>query len=116
MRKLDEYRAELERREAATIKLDQERKEKLYLLAKQKMQSEDISQIKEAILLLEAILDYKDAIELTAHGKIKVENIISEIESKKASFRSQKLCQHCGGKFKGLFEKHCRECGRKKDY
>lgn len=116
LRKLDEYRAELERREAATIKLDQERKEKLYLLAKQKIQSKEVSQIKEAILLLETILDFKDSIELMAHGKIKIENIINEIESKKASFRSQKLCQHCGGKFKGLFEKHCRECGRKKDY
>ena len=26
------------------------------------------------------------------------------------------LCQHCGGKFKGVFTKTCEECGRVKDY
>ena len=30
--------------------------------------------------------------------------------------RAQKLCQHCGGNFKGLFSKKCASCGRKKDY
>ena len=34
----------------------------------------------------------------------------------KASFRSQGLCQHCGGTLKGLFTKKCTSCGKQKDY
>ena len=30
--------------------------------------------------------------------------------------RAKKLCQHCGGKFKGIFSKKCKSCGKKKDY
>ena len=26
------------------------------------------------------------------------------------------LCRHCGGSFKGVFSKECKNCGRKKDY
>ena len=36
--------------------------------------------------------------------------------AKMAKFRSQELCQYCGGTFKGLFTKSCSSCGRKKDY
>ena len=38
------------------------------------------------------------------------------LEKLKAERRSQKVCQHCGGKFKGLFTKTCSSCGKKKDY
>lgn len=34
----------------------------------------------------------------------------------KQDFRKKRLCQHCGGKFKGLFKKTCTSCGKKKDY
>lgn len=34
----------------------------------------------------------------------------------KLSRISEGLCQHCGGKFKGLFNKVCSECKKKKDY
>ena len=37
-------------------------------------------------------------------------------ESKKALYRSQGVCQYCGGTFKGLFSKSCSSCGKKKDY
>jgi len=30
--------------------------------------------------------------------------------------REYGLCQHCGGEFKGLFNKVCTACGKKKDY
>lgn len=30
--------------------------------------------------------------------------------------RSERLCQHCGGKFKGLFNPKCTYCGQEKDY
>lgn len=33
-----------------------------------------------------------------------------------SQYRSQGLCQHCGGKFKGLFGKKCAKCGKPKDY
>lgn len=29
---------------------------------------------------------------------------------------SKKVCQHCGGKFSGLFKKKCSICGKEKDY
>ena len=31
-------------------------------------------------------------------------------------YRSLSLCRHCGGKLKGLFQKKCTLCGKKKDY
>ncbi len=31
-------------------------------------------------------------------------------------YRSKNLCQHCGGKFIGVFTKMCSKCGRPKDY
>ena len=30
--------------------------------------------------------------------------------------RSQFVCQHCGGTFKGLFSLKCSSCGKPKDY
>ncbi|MCQ4022819.1 hypothetical protein [Ruminococcus sp. zg-924] len=38
------------------------------------------------------------------------------IIKQKAQYRSQNLCQHCGGAFKGLFTKKCSNCGKEKDY
>lgn len=37
-------------------------------------------------------------------------------EAQKAEYRSQGVCQHCGGTFKGFFGKSCSACGMKKDY
>lgn len=49
--------------------------------------------------------------------KIEEENRIREAEEAlKQQRRSQLLCQHCGGQFKGLFSKTCVACGKKKDY
>lgn len=36
--------------------------------------------------------------------------------NQKKNYRSQNVCQYCGGKFKGLFSKVCSSCGQKKDY
>lgn len=41
---------------------------------------------------------------------------ISEQEIIKTSNRLNKLCQHCGGEFKGMFSKICSKCRRPKDY
>lgn len=32
------------------------------------------------------------------------------------NWKLSNLCQHCGGKFKGVFAKTCENCGRSKDY
>ena len=39
-----------------------------------------------------------------------------ELELLRLSRREKKLCQYCGGKFKGLFSKTCSSCGMPKDY
>ena len=36
--------------------------------------------------------------------------------NQQANWRSIKKCQHCGGEFKGLFNKVCMKCGKPKDY
>ena len=38
------------------------------------------------------------------------------IAAQKAQYRSQGLCQHCGGELKGLLTKKCANCGKPKDY
>ena len=47
--------------------------------------------------------------------KVKMQEI-NCIAQEKAARRSQNLCQHCGGSFKGLFTKKCTNCGKEKDY
>lgn len=39
-----------------------------------------------------------------------------QLELLRLSRRENKLCQYCGGKFKGLFTKVCSACGMRKDY
>ena len=43
-------------------------------------------------------------------------NQATETQDTQSARRSQGLCQHCGGTFKGLFAKKCSVCGIKKDY
>ena len=102
--------------ETPSQKEQYEQKERLYCLAIQKVESEDVVQIKEAIFLLESIFDYKNAAELIARAKLKIERMSNALEDQKNSFILQKRCQHCGGKFKGIFSRVCRECGKPKDY
>lgn len=116
LRKLEEYRSALERKEEETRQAEAARKEKLYTLALTKSETDDILQLTEAIVLLETIIDYKNAVELIAKIRIKISHISAQAEEQKASYRRNNLCQYCGGKFKGLFSKQCRICGKKKDY
>ena len=41
---------------------------------------------------------------------------LKRISAQQAEYRSQGLCQHCGGSFKGLLFKKCSACGKEKDY
>lgn len=38
------------------------------------------------------------------------------VNNKRDLFRKSKLCQYCGGSFKGVFTKVCSKCGKPKDY
>lgn len=76
--------------------------------------SDDVLLLTDAIVKLESIIDWQSS----RQQIVKMQNKISHLldEQQKAGFRAQKCCQYCGGKFKGLFSKKCRACGRKKDY
>ena len=51
-----------------------------------------------------------------AERKAREESERLEQERIRSERRAKKLCQHCGGTFKGLFTKKCSNCGMKKDY
>ena len=53
--------------------------------------------------------------EKAAHRK-KQEEERKAAEAERQRRQSLKLCQHCGGEFKGLFSKKCASCGKPKDY
>lgn len=178
IKKLQAYRAELERKEQEARKATLEKTTRLYALAKSKAEADDTLQLTEAILLLETIGDYADSIEMLAKAKAKIAyiskleeeriakekqkeqvyitsllvfnncdnitelekasialqtildwkdslSLLSQIDKKirqiktetqKSEYRRQKVCQHCGGKFKGLFKKYCSVCKHPKDY
>ncbi len=101
--------------------------------AKRKIEQNTISSIKTAIELLEDIPGWKDAdeqLELCqfrlgelrqkkAEEKRVQEKKVAEMKEKlrkQAEYRAKGLCQHCGGKFKGLLTKKCVNCGLEKDY
>ena len=45
-----------------------------------------------------------------------IEEEKSRMQAQMKEYRENGVCQHCGGKFKGLFVKTCSSCGMKKDY
>ena len=116
IRKLQEYQVELERKYEETRKSEYAKNERLYSLAISKVDSDDISQLSEAIVLLEIVIGFKNAFEMIAHIKEKISKITAQEQARKEAYRRQNLCQYCGGKFKGAFNKQCCSCGRKKDY
>lgn len=68
---------------------------------------------------------YADAIVYIEKYREKDERVAREQEEKRRIEEANKLkkqrisqgvCQHCGGKFKGIFIKKCASCGNKKDY
>ncbi len=48
--------------------------------------------------------------------KINEERLLAQERERIRYRKSQNLCQHCGGSFKGLFNKKCSKCDRPKDY
>ena len=101
--------------------------------AKQKIKQDNIKSIKTAIEMLEDISEWEDADEQLEFCKKRIEELrLKEIEKKReqerkiaeikaksekqAQYRAKGLCQHCGGEFKGFFNKKCVNCGLPRDY
>jgi len=101
--------------------------------AKQKIKQDSIECVRVATELLESILGWKDADEQLEFCKKRIEELrLKESEKKKEQerkitemkaklhkqqeYRAKGLCQHCGGEFKGLFNKKCVNCGLPRDY
>ena len=101
--------------------------------AKQKIKQDNIKSIKTAIEMLEGIQGWEDADEQLEFCKKRIEELrLKEIEKKReqerkiaeikaksekqAQYRAKGLCQHCGGEFKGFFNKKCVNCGLPRDY
>ena len=106
-----------EQKKAEAIRLEQKGKNDKYNQAIRMFESDNISELKSAVSLLEEIKEWKDSCFQIRRFKKKISSILREQEEKqKAIYRSQKCCQHCGGKFKGLFSKCCSVCGKPKDY
>ena len=76
--------------------------------------SSNVIELTEAIVLLGTIADWQDSKQLIEKIKNKIADIAANEQKQK--YRLQKVCQYCGGSFKGLFVKTCRSCGKKKDY
>ena len=103
------------------IEVENQRKNSVYLAALTKSNSDDIAVLTQAIATFESISDWKDSKEQIKKCREKMNVLIVAEELKqqeklRAMRRANKLCQHCGGNFKGLFKKVCAQCGKTKDY
>lgn len=100
-------------------RLEEEYKDSVYYDAISKYTSSDVRELEYAVRLLESIGEWKEAsLKIIAFkSKMAIMALESEKPMKRAAeYRSRKVCQHCGGKFKGFFIKVCSQCGKKKDY
>ena len=103
-------RAEAERR-----KIEEERKTRIYNECREVFgNSSDILKLTEAKVAAEFLDGWKGADCLARDIQEKIERI--QAENLRAERRRGKVCQHCGGKFKGLFSKSCSVCKKPKDY
>ena len=99
--------------------LEEEYKDSVYYDAISKYTSSDVRELEYAVHLLESIGEWRQAsLKIIAFkSKMAIMALESEKSMKRAAeYRSHKVCQHCGGKFKGFFIKVCSQCGKKKDY
>ena len=76
--------------------------------------SDDIALLTKAISHLQVIADSENACQLMQLIQNKITAIT--LEKQRTDYRNRKVCQFCGGKFKGLFTKKCSICGKTKDY
>lgn len=88
----------------------------IYMEALKHISSNKVSVLKHSISLLESIKNVKDVSSKIEAFKSRIFLIEIEQEEQKEMYRSQKLCQYCGGKFKGHIKKVCSKCGKEKNY
>ena len=74
----------------------------------------DLIELAKAKVSVQSLGEWKRAPQLVLMIQTKISDIT--IENQRAEYRRLKVCQHCGGKFKGLFTKKCSACGKPKDY
>ena len=90
------------------------RNETIYNKAKLRKAKKEYIPAKASFLMIKG---YKDAEAQAAEcDKLEKQREEEEKEQQRQRWQYLKLCQHCGGDFKGLFKKKCKLCGRKKDY
>lgn len=89
----------------------------IYWEALQLFTSEDPDELAYAVSLLENIAEWKDSKSKITAFKKRIASVKNDQENQQRTiYRTNKRCQYCGGKFKGIFSKTCANCGRKKDY
>lgn len=98
----------------AKHELTEAEKGDLYWDAIQRFTSEDLVELSHAISMLESISPWRDTESKIDTFKKRIKAVGADI--RRASYREKHLCQHCGGKFTGLFSKACKSCGKPKDY
>ena len=85
-----------------------------YWEALQKFTSDNISDLESAIHVLKDLDGWRDSLDKIAVFEEKIQKL--KLATQKDLWKANKQCQHCGGSFKGLFVKTCRQCGKRKDY
>ena len=111
MRKAEEMR----KAEAARRKAEEERKTRIYNECRDVFEnSSDVLKLIEAKVASEILDGWRSSDRLARDIQDKIERI--QAENLRAERRRDKVCQHCGGKFKGLFSKSCSVCKKPKDY
>ncbi len=116
-RKAEEARLAEEQRKAeelARIRMENERKDKIYDIAVHLYESTELSVLSEAIALLRHIEGWRDSGEQILRLEEKIASVKTEL--RRSQYRQDGVCQYCGGKFKGIFRRTCTRCGKRKDY
>ena len=118
---------ECERLATERDRIESERTQKENLAKQERIRSEQEKVYKQAESMmpraksstdLYKIADAYASIEKYEDSRTKKERCIAlaKEQERLETFRARGVCQHCGGSFRGLFNKVCRTCGKPKDY
>ena len=61
-------------------------------------------------------VEFSEYKEKAKNNELQTQRRIQQELQQNEEYRSQNLCQYCGGSFKGFFSKKCIKCGKEKDY
>ena len=115
-RKAEEARIAEDKRKAEEARIAEEkRKEQVFDASLSVFNNcNDLIELAKAKVSVQSLGEWKRAPQVALMIQTKISDIT--IENQRAEYRRLKVCQHCGGKFKGLFTKKCSACGKTKDY